>query len=29
MMSKSPGEAIVIINSMEASEYQSHHDGAG
>jgi len=27
MMSKSRKEAIVIINSIVASDYQSHHDG--
>jgi len=26
MMSKSPEEAIVIIDSIAASDYQSHHD---
>ena len=25
-MSKSPEEAIVIIDSIAASDYQSHHD---
>ena len=28
MMSKSPKEAIVIIDSIAASDYQSHHDRA-
>ena len=28
MMSKSPKEAIVIIDSMIANDYQSHHDRA-
>ena len=28
MMSKSPEEAIVIIDSIAASDYQSHHDRA-
>ena len=28
MMSKSPKEAIVIIDSIVASDYQSHHDRA-
>ena len=28
MMSKSPKEAIVIIDSIAASDYQSHHDKA-
>jgi len=27
-MSKSPEEAIVIINSISANDYQSHHDSA-
>ena len=26
MMSKSPEEAIIIIESIAASDYQSHHD---
>ena len=28
MMSKSPEEAIVIIDSITASDYQTHHDKA-
>ena len=28
MMSKSPEEPIVIIDSIVASDYQSHHDSA-
>ena len=28
IMSKSPKEEIVIIDSIEATDYQSHHDRA-
>jgi len=28
MMSKSPEEAIVILDSIASSDYQSHHDRA-
>ena len=27
-MSKSPKEAVVIIESIVANDYQNHHDGA-